>query len=64
MTKGVYKEETYAIFRVPAGSVAVEGVFKNFNTIEEFRDVEAKRQLFNEVADSVSTPYRSTDCHD
>ena len=32
----------------------MKGVFKNFNTVEAFRDVEAKKKLFNEVVDSVS----------
>lgn len=40
--------------RPPADSIPLRGVFKNFNTIEEFRDTEAKKKLFNEVADSVS----------
>jgi ubiquitin-like modifier-activating enzyme ATG7 len=39
--------------RPPSGSVAVNGIFKNFNTIEEFRATEPKKELFNAVTDSV-----------
>jgi ubiquitin-like modifier-activating enzyme ATG7 len=31
----------------------VRGTFKNFNTIEEFRATEAKKELFNSVVDQV-----------
>ena len=41
-------------FRPPGDSIRMQGVFKNFNTIEEFKDVEAKKKLFNELAESVS----------
>ena len=35
------------------------GVFKNYNTIEEFRATETKKELFNAVTDSVSDEYAS-----
>lgn len=40
--------------RPPIGSVPLRGVFKNFNTIEEFKATEPKKDLFNSVVDSVS----------
>ena len=45
--------------RPPADSIQLSGVFKNFNTIEEFRDVETKKKLFNQVVDSVTPLFPS-----
>lgn len=41
-------------YRAPPSSVNVSGVFKNYNTIEEFKAVD-KTALFNQVADEVSS---------
>ncbi|KAK4684304.1 ubiquitin-like modifier-activating enzyme ATG7, partial [Tremellales sp. Uapishka_1] len=35
--------------RSPPGTMEVAGLFKNFNTIEEFRETEGKKTLFNDV---------------
>ena len=40
--------------RPPPTSVPLRGIFKNFNTIEEFRATDPKKELFNQVAESVS----------
>ena len=42
-----------ANFRPPPGTVALQGVFKNFNTIEELKSTETKKELFNTVIDSI-----------
>ena len=36
------------------GSIPLRGVFKNFNTTEEFRATEPKKELFNALVESVS----------
>lgn len=41
--------------RPPAGSVPMTGIFKNYNTIEEFRATEPKKELFNSATDMVSS---------
>ena len=38
--------------RVPQNAVGVHGSFKNFNTIEDFKNAD-KTALFNKVADQV-----------
>jgi ubiquitin-like modifier-activating enzyme ATG7 len=43
------------IRRPPSGAVPLQGVFKNLNTIEEFRATDPKKDLFNSVVDSVRT---------
>ncbi|EIW68710.1 hypothetical protein TREMEDRAFT_74150 [Tremella mesenterica DSM 1558] len=43
--------------RPPSGSIEVKGVFKNFNTIEEFRQTEPKKALFDQVTDSMLTSF-------
>jgi len=45
---------TNLIVRAPSGSIPVHGIFKNFNTIEEFRATDPKKELFNQLTDSVS----------
>jgi ubiquitin-like modifier-activating enzyme ATG7 len=40
--------------RAPSGSIPVTGIFKNFNTIEEFKATDPKKELFNQLTDSVS----------
>jgi hypothetical protein len=40
--------------RAPSGSIPIHGIFKNFNTIEEFRATDPKKELFNQLTDSVS----------
>jgi hypothetical protein len=39
--------------RAPTSSIPLHGIFKNFNTIEEFRSAESKKELFNAMTDSV-----------
>ena len=40
--------------REQAGTVTIQGRFKNFNTIEEFKKTETKKELFDAVVDEVS----------
>jgi ubiquitin-like modifier-activating enzyme ATG7 len=40
--------------RAPGGSIPVNGIFKNSNTIEEFKATDPKKELFNQLTDSVS----------
>jgi len=42
------------IYRAPSGSKPINGIFKNFNTIEEFKAIDPKKDLFNQLTDSVS----------
>lgn len=44
--------------RAPPGGTIASGKFKNFNTIEEFKNAD-KQALFNELADEVSNEYVS-----
>ena len=37
-----------------SNDVLIKGTFKNFNTIEDFRKVDQKKKLFDEVVDRVS----------
>lgn len=37
-----------------SNDVAMKGTFRNFNTIEDFRKVDHKKQLFDETVDRVS----------
>lgn len=46
------------VTRLPANSVAASGVFKNFNTIEEFKAAD-KTALFNQQTDEVREHARS-----
>ena len=39
--------------RPPPNSVPLRGVFKNYNTIEEFKATETKKELFDAVVDRV-----------
>lgn len=48
-----YQCEPQLIRRPPAGAIPVQGVFKNFNTIEQFKSTEEKKALFDQVADSI-----------
>jgi ubiquitin-like modifier-activating enzyme ATG7 len=43
--------------RAPSGSIELRGRFKNFNTIEEFRSTDTKKELFNEVVAEVCLEY-------
>ena len=36
-----------------SNDVQIEGTFRNFNTIEDFRKVDHKKQLFDETVDRV-----------
>ncbi|ORY26898.1 hypothetical protein BCR39DRAFT_540015 [Naematelia encephala] len=45
--------------RPPAGSVELKGVFKNYNTIEEFKATETKKEIFNSVADSILASFET-----
>jgi hypothetical protein len=45
---------TKLMLRAPGGSIPVTGIFKNFNTIEEFKATDPKKELFNQLTDSVS----------
>lgn len=47
------------VVRYPHGSVPVTGTFKNFNTIEEFKEAD-KAKLFNEQAEKVGFTYVRT----
>ncbi|CAD6566603.1 MAG: Autophagy protein 7 [Tremellales sp. Tagirdzhanova-0007] len=49
--------------RPPADSVQLIGIFKNFNTIEEFRDLETKKKLFNQVVDSITDSFSDDSPH-
>lgn len=42
------------VIRSPQGTIPMTGVFKNFNTIEEFKSTEGKKELFTSAVDSVS----------
>ncbi|KAK1926403.1 hypothetical protein DB88DRAFT_481686 [Papiliotrema laurentii] len=53
---GAFDQE---IERPPIGSVPLRGVFKNFNTIEEFKATEPKKDLFNSVVDSILSSFES-----
>jgi ubiquitin-like modifier-activating enzyme ATG7 len=44
----------FMMVRAPGGSIPVNGIFKNFNTIEEFKATDPKKELFNQLTDSVS----------
>lgn len=44
------------VYRTPANAVRAPGVFKNFNTIEEFKAAD-KNALLNQVSDEVHQPY-------
>ena len=46
--------------RAPSGSIPVQGIFKNFNTIEEFKATDPKKGLFSQLTDSVSLHAAST----
>jgi ubiquitin-like modifier-activating enzyme ATG7 len=46
--------------RAPSGSIPVNGIFKNFNTIEEFKATDLKKELFNQLTDSVSSSFHCT----
>jgi ubiquitin-like modifier-activating enzyme ATG7 len=39
--------------RPPPSSQAIRGIFKNFNTIEQFKSTDAKKAVFDQVADSI-----------
>lgn len=43
-------------FQAPPGSTLVRGAFKNFNTIEEFKNAD-KQTIFNDLAQEVSKMY-------
>ncbi|RPD60458.1 E1-like protein-activating [Lentinus tigrinus ALCF2SS1-6] len=55
--EGVRADGTYTIpiagaFLIPQNAVSATGVFKNFNTIEDFKNAD-KTALFNQVADEI-----------
>ena len=35
------------------------GIFKNFNTIEEFKSTETKKEIFNSVVDSIIASFET-----
>ena len=41
------------VYSPPADSIPLRGVFKNFNTIEQFKSTDEKKALFDQVADSI-----------
>jgi ubiquitin-like modifier-activating enzyme ATG7 len=49
--------------RPPPGSIPIKGIFKNFNTIEEFKSTEHKKALFDSVADKILASF-DTDAPD
>ncbi|TDL27707.1 E1-like protein-activating [Rickenella mellea] len=51
--------DTKTLQRLPANSVRVNGTFKNFNTIEEFKEAD-KSALFNQTADEIWNGIKAT----
>ncbi|WVW78776.1 E1-like protein-activating enzyme Gsa7p/Apg7p [Kwoniella bestiolae CBS 10118] len=45
----------------PAGSIPITGILKNFNTIEEFRKTEIKKEVFNRVISKILESFSSKD---
>ncbi|WVQ97783.1 E1-like protein-activating enzyme Gsa7p/Apg7p [Kwoniella sp. CBS 9459] len=41
------------IEKPPPNSVPIEGILKNFNTLEQFRQVESKKLMFDQVVDMI-----------
>jgi hypothetical protein len=41
------------IFKRPSSSTSLTGTFKNFNTLEEFKGVDVKKEMFAKVVDKV-----------
>jgi ubiquitin-like modifier-activating enzyme ATG7 len=48
-----------AELRPPPDTVALQGIFKNFNTIEEFKSTESKKDIFNSVVNSILSSFES-----
>ncbi|ORX34367.1 hypothetical protein BD324DRAFT_643368 [Kockovaella imperatae] len=48
-----FGEEGSHSFRPPLGSTSLKGVFKNFNTVEEFKATDPKKDLFNSIVDEM-----------
>ncbi|OCF59113.1 E1-like protein-activating enzyme Gsa7p/Apg7p [Kwoniella mangroviensis CBS 10435] len=44
---------------IPAASIPVTGILKNFNTIEEFRKTETKKEIFNQVVAKIVGSFKS-----
>ncbi|WWD07978.1 E1-like protein-activating enzyme Gsa7p/Apg7p [Kwoniella europaea PYCC6329] len=43
----------------PAASIPVTGILKNFNTIEDFRKTETKKEIFNQVVAKILGSFKS-----
>ena len=48
-------------FRLHPSTIPLQGRLKNFNTIEEFRSPELKKESFNDVTKQLITSFSSTD---
>jgi len=45
--------------RPPPDTIALNGIFKNFNTIEEFKSTESKKEIFNSVVDFITASFKT-----